>query len=261
MPVEPVELYFKEYGEGPPLVILHGLLGASGNWHTLSRMAFAPRFKVYAVDLRNHGRSPHAEPFDNEAMAADLEAFLDARGHADAFVLGHSMGGKVAMHLALSRPERVARLVVVDIAPRAYPPTHEEILQALEAVDFSRVESRQDVDEQLAGRIPSRTVRQFLTTNLEYDSEKERYSWKMALEIIHRNYRQINEAVESEHPYDGPALFVRGAKSPYVRDEDEAGIREQFPAAQIATIEGAGHWVHAEASEELAELVVAFLES
>lgn len=259
MPIEPVDLHYKEYGEGPALVVLHGLLGSSSNWHTLSRSVFAEHFTVYAVDLRNHGRSPHADRFDYLAMVADLEAFFDARGRSDAFVLGHSMGGKTAMHLALRHPKRVSKLVVVDMAPRAYPPSHETILEALEAVDFSQVESRKDVDDQLAGRISSRAVRQFLMTNLAYDSERQTYSWQMGLEIIHRNYGRINQAVDTEYVYDGPALFVRGGQSQYVRDEDEAEIQRLFPGARMATIDDAGHWVHADAPDALATTVVDFL--
>lgn len=259
MSIDPVDLYYKEYGDGPPLVILHGLLGAGGNWHTLSRSVFGERFTVYAADLRNHGRSPHHERFDFPAMVADLEHFFEARGLKESAVLGHSMGGKVAMHFALSHPRGVSQLVVVDIAPKAYPPSHASIFEALQAVDLSAADARSDVDEQLARLIKSRPVRQFLMKNLSYDSTAESYSWQMALDIIQRNYDRINEGIENGRTYDGPTLFVRGAESDYVLDEDESRIRRLFPSAIITSVEGAGHWVHADAPDAFADVVLDFL--
>lgn len=257
--IDPIDLHFKAYGGGPPLIVLHGLFGAGGNWHSLSRKVFAEHFTVYTVDLRNHGRSPHDDRFDYPAMVADLEHFLDKRGLSEASLLGHSMGGKVAMHAALTHPDRVSKLVVVDIAPRTYPPSHAPIFEALKSVEFSAVASREDVDEQLARRISSRAVRQFVMKNLSYDTETQAYSWQMALEAIHRNYEQINRAVEYDGTYEGPTLFVRGERSDYVREDDESLIRSLFPNARIETVEGAGHWVHADAPDALAEVVVGFL--
>lgn len=259
MPIEPVDLYCREVGEGPPLVILHGLLGAGGNWHSLSRNVFGNQFSVYAVDLRNHGRSPHADRFDYPAMVADLEHFFDRRDLSEAHLLGHSMGGKTAMHYALAHPDGVSKLVVVDVAPRAYPPQHLPILEALKSVDFADVDSRDDVEEQLRRKISSEPVRQFLMKNLAYDRDAGAYSWQMALDIIHRNYEAINEAVENGRTYDGPVLVVRGERSDYVRDEDRTQIERLFPRARIETVAGAGHWVHADRPDVFAAVVVDFL--
>src|SRR5690554_747038 len=257
-----MQLHFREYGSsGPALVILHGLLGASGNWHTLASKSFSDSFHVYAVDMRNHGRSPHSDRFDLPTMAEDVRAFLKQTGHASAHVLGHSMGGKVAMLLALESPEVVDRLVVVDIAPRAYPPHHTEILEALRLLDPGAYSSRTEIDRALSERIASATVRQFLLKNLALDKDTGAYRWQANIEGIDRNYDAINAAIESNSTFNGPALFVRGEKSDYVQDEDREQILKLFPNARIETISGAGHWVHAEAPEPFAQTVLSFLTS
>jgi esterase len=257
-PARTMELYHRKYGAGPPLLILHGLLGASGNWHTLSSKVFGTRFEVYALDLRNHGRSPHSDVFDYPAMAGDVVAFMDRHGLAHAHLLGHSMGGKVAMHVALAYPERVDRLVVVDIAPRAYPPHHTALLEALAGVDLAAVTGRQQVDDALAARIPSVAERQFLLKNLAYDSATGRFSWQMNLEGIARNYDRVNTGIGPGPSFVKPALFVRGSASRYVTDEDAGLIRQLFPNARIITI-ASGHWIHAEAPEPFGRAVMDFL--
>ena len=254
-----MELFFKHYGDdGPPLVILHGLLGASGNWHTLSSRAFAPHFSVYAVDQRNHGRSPHADAFDYPTMADDLAHFMDRHDLAAAHLLGHSMGGKTAMHFALAHPDRVRRLIVVDIAPKRYPARHAEIIDALRATDPAAFASRQEIDAALARHIPSLPIRQFLLKNLEHDGQGG-YSWKMNLDAIHRHYDRINVGLEAEGTFDGPTRFIRGGASDYVDEGDLPRIRRHFPQAELVTIPKAGHWVHAEAPQPFAEAVLDFL--
>jgi len=259
MSVEPVDLHFKEYGEGPPLLILHGLLGSGANWHTLSRRVFAPKFTVYAVDLRNHGRSPHSDRFDYPSMVADLEALAGRQGLASIRVLGHSMGGKVAMNFALENPSLVHRLVVVDIAPRSYPRTHENLLDVLRAVDLSTVESRNAVEQQLAAGIASRGVRQFLLKNLTYDSDTQKYEWQVNLDAIADQYDRINEKVGNTWTFEGPALFVRGEDSDYIRDEDLDDILHLFPVARLESVRDAGHWVHADNPEAFGRVVLDFL--
>ncbi len=254
-----MQLYSNQYGEGgEPLIILHGLLGASGNWHTLSRTVFSKHFRVFAVDQRNHGRSPHADRFDYGVMAAYVKDFMDQHGLERAHLLGHSMGGKTAMHAALRYPERVHRLVVADMAPKAYPPHHEYIFEALRSLDLSRCERREEIDAALSEDIPSRGVRQFLMKNLSYEGETG-YSWQMNLEGIYAGYDEINAAVEADHSFGGPALFVRGERSDYVTEEDLPAIRELFPQAELATVEGAGHWLHADKPQAFAETVMTFL--
>lgn len=259
MSIESVELYSKQYGQGPPLLILHGLLGAGGNWHSLSRNVFGNEFTVHAVDLRNHGRSPHSDRFDIASMVADVVRYYEAHGLSDAYVMGHSMGGKVAMQLALDDPGLVTRLIVVDVAPKAYPPSHQELLDALQDLDLESASSRSDIDAALAERISSYPVRQFLLKNLAYDSDTGRYSWQMGLESIRNNYGKVNEPVDSARTYDGPALFIRGEKSNYIRNGDMDDIRSLFPKARLETVPDAGHWIHADAPDAFAQIVVDFL--
>lgn len=251
------KLFYKEYGEGHPLIILHGLLGASGNWHTLSRKVFSRHYRVLAVDQRNHGRSFHSDRHDYPAMAEDLWRFMDEVGIASTYVLGHSMGGKTAMYAALAFPERIDRLIVVDMAPKKYPPHHAYILEALQDLDLSAYERRREIDEALAVSIPSVPIRQFLLKNLDYDGV--RYTWKMNLAAIAANYHKLNRSLDTERTYEGPALFIRGGQSDYVADDDLPLIRKNFPQAELVTIDAAGHWVHAEAPEACAAAVLDFL--
>lgn len=251
-------LFYNQYGEsGPPLIVLHGLLGESGNWHTLSRTAFQTVATVYALDQRNHGRSPHTDEMDYASMADDVHRFIGEHDLDRVSLLGHSMGGKTAMQMALTHPEAVERLIVVDMAPKAYPPRHEHLLEALARIDPTEYDSREDVDAALAEDVSSWSIRQFLLKNLDYDGEQ--YTWRMNLDAIRQNYDQLNAALPEDGTFDGPTLFVRGGQSDYVEDEDLPDIRERFPAADLVTIEDAGHWVHAEAPDAFAEVVVDFL--
>ena len=253
-----MDLFYNQYGQdGPPLLILHGLLGANGNWHTLSRTAFREVATVYAVDQRNHGRSPHADRIDYPSMAADAATFVNQHDLGPAHLLGHSMGGKTAMEIALTHPDVVNRLIVVDMAPRKYSPRHVDLLDALARIDPSEYDSRDEIDAVLAEDVPDWAIRQFLLKNLDYDGE--RYTWKMNLDAIRRHYDDINAAITSDEPFEGPALFVRGEDSDYVSDSDEPAIRELFPNAEFVTIEDAGHWVHADQPEALSEVVTDFL--
>lgn len=255
-----MQLHHAVYGDGFPLLILHGFLGAGGNWHTLASKRFGAHFRVYTLDARNHGRSPHSDVFDYPTMAADVAAFMDQQGIAQAHVLGHSMGGKTAMHLALRHGERVARLVVVDMAPGASAARHDALLDALVGLDLSRYDSRRAIDQALAPRIPAPGVRQFLLKNLSYDPATRSYSWQMNLPVLTAAYEAVNAGLERDPGrFDGPTLFVRGGRSDYVTEADEPLIRRLFPRATVTTIAQAGHWVHAEAPGPFAEAVLAFL--
>jgi pimeloyl-ACP methyl ester carboxylesterase len=254
-----MDLFYNQYGEqGPPLLILHGLLGANGNWHTLSRTAFQEVATVYAVDQRNHGRSPHTERIDYPSMAADVNDFVRRHELGRVHLLGHSMGGKTAMQAALTHPEIVDRLIVVDMSPRSYAPRHADLLDALARIDPTEYDSRDAIDDALAEDVPAWDMRQFLLKNLDYDGE--RYTWKMNLDAIATHYDKINRGVATNRTYDGPTLFIRGETSDYITDDDEPGIRAHFPQAEIVTIGGAGHWVHADAPNAFAEVVIEFLE-
>lgn len=260
MPEETLQLAYKKYGEGDPLVILHGLLGSSGNWHTLARSVFCRYFTVYTIDQRNHGRSPHSDQIDYPAMAADLLRFFEDHGIDKCLLIGHSMGGKTAMEFALSHPERVERLLIVDIAPKEYPASHEQIIEALRSVDLSKMSSRADIDHVLADQIPDPPVRRFLLKNLSYSTTKGRYEWELNLDAIQEHYARINEAIKNGRTFDGPTLFVRGADSDYISEKDEQDIKKLFPQAEFKTVEEAGHWVHADQPEDFAEIAVDFLD-
>lgn len=255
-----LNLFYRQYGNsGRPLVILHGRLGSSGNWHTLSKNVFSKRFRVFAVDQRNHGRSPHSDRLDYEAMAGDLKTFIDKHNLSPAHLLGHSMGGKTAMRFALDHPEDVDKLVVADMSPAETDPGHQELLEALRALDLPAYDARKDIDAALAERIKSQPVRQFLLKNLDLDAESNNYSWKMNLEAIYRSYDALNEAIDGE-PFEGPACFIGGGNSDYVTEEAKPEIKRLFPRAEIVVIPGAGHWLHADQPEAFSEAVMRFLE-
>ncbi|MFB6247355.1 MAG: alpha/beta fold hydrolase [Salinibacter sp.] len=253
-----MELFYNSYGQdGPPLIVLHGLLGANGNWHTLSRTVFSDVARVYAVDQRNHGRSPHTDEMDYPLMAADVREFINRHDLGTVHLLGHSMGGKTAMQTALTYPDVVDRLIVADMAPKAYPPHHEDLLEALAGIDPAIYERREDIDAALANDVPSRPIRQFLLKNLDYDGQ--RYRWTMNLEALRAHYDALNAAPPAEGSFEGPTLFVRGGRSDYVSEADLPGIRDHFPNARLVTIDDAGHWVHADAPDAFADAVVDFL--
>lgn len=254
-----MQLNFERHGDaaGAALVILHGLFGSLDNWHNLSRQ-WGGHYNVFALDLRNHGRSPHSEEFNYRVIGEDLIEFLASQGLERANFLGHSLGGKAAMHFALAHPERVGKLIVVDIAPRAYPPSHVPLFEAMLALDLGAFHERSEMDRALAAKTPDAAVRQFLLKNVTRD-EHGAFRWKLNLPVIYRNYGNLNGAIESERTFDGPALFVRGGKSDYIRDEDLPAIKWLFPNTRVETIAKAGHWVNADAPKELFELVAGFL--
>jgi esterase len=253
---ETMILHYQEYGAGEPLIILHGLLGSLDNWHALSK-TFANSFRVLAVDQRNHGRSPHSDVFTYHAMSEDLTELLDHLKISSTHLLGHSMGGKTAMQFALSNPDRVKSLIVVDIAPREYPRMHDELLDALVAVNLATATSRHQVDDELSKRIPDYAERQFLMKNLARDSMGS-FTWKANLQAIQQNYVEIAREIASELPFRGPTLFVKGDRGDYVLASDVPFIKRLFPNARIVGMD-AGHWIHAEAPTVFAELVMGFL--
>lgn len=244
-----ISLNFKTYGQGNPIIILHGLFGTLDNWQTIARH-LSEEYLVYLVDQRNHGRSPHTEDFDYSLLAEDLKNFMEGEGMSQATIIGHSMGGKTAMQFAVSYPEMVTSLIVVDIAPKAYEGGHQAIFDALLAVDLEQVESRKMADEQLMTAIPDFGVRQFLLKNLTREKEGG-YRWKMNLPVIYKNYQHILNNILLDEPYTGPSLFIRGERSGYIKKTDDSLIKDSFSKAQVVTIPNAGHWVHAEAPKAL----------
>lgn len=252
-----MQLYFKESGQGRAVILLHGLFGSSDNWHPIG-LKLAEDFHVFALDQRNHGQSPHSDEMDYPLMARDVDEFMASRGLATAFVVGHSMGGKVAMQFALQYPQRVAKLIVADMAPRAYAPAHEKIFAALLGLDLKFFSTRQQIEDVLAPAISNLVLRRFLLKNLGRDPAGN-FFWKINLRGLADNYPQLGKPVSAAAPFAKPALFIRGGKSSYIGTEDGLLIRELFPLAEIETIAEAGHWVHADAAEFFLRLVLRFL--
>jgi pimeloyl-ACP methyl ester carboxylesterase len=253
-----MKLNLQQYGSGEPLVILHGLFGSLTNWNSISKM-LASQYRVIAVDLRNHGSSPHSTSMSYPEMAEDLRELFEDQGLVSAFVLGHSMGGKAAMQFAITYPDLVERLIVVDIAPRAYQPHHDELFAAMSALDLAAYTTRNELDAALAQSIPDRGVRQFLLTNVVRDGEH--FHWKINLDGIRTCYDEVIAGLSTSSRFPNPTLFIRGATSDYILAQDEPTIKAMFPESTIATVANAGHWVHAEAPAEFVRLVRDFLAS
>ncbi len=252
-----MELNYRTLGEGKPLIILHGLFGSLDNWLTLAK-EFAEFRKVYLVDQRNHGQSPHDQEFSYEVMAKDLHEFIQEHGIHEAAILGHSMGGKTAMTYAVTYDDDWEKLIVVDIAPKVYPIHHQGIIDALKKLDLTTITTRGDAEEQLSKDIEDFGQRQFLLKNLKRDPEGG-FSWKMNLSVIEENLEVIGQGLAPQKATEKATLFIRGANSHYVKDEDIILINQHFPNARLETIKGAGHWVHAEKPQELFEMVRDFL--
>ena len=260
-----MKLHFKKYpaiehgsdSAGSPLIILHGLFGAGGNWHSLSTNRFNRVADVYVVDQRNHGRSPHDDSFTFDDMVGDLLELLDDLEIETASILGHSMGGKTAMHFALTHQDRVDKLIIADISPLPYPDMHQHIFDALNAVQPQVHGTRAEVDEILAGTIQSEPVRQFLMKNLV--RRKEGLEWMINLAVIQDAYMELRDEVDGWPPFTGETLFLRGELSGYIQDDHETAILRLFPEAKIKLLKGAGHWMHADSPDAFADAVTELL--
>ncbi|MEZ7838350.1 MAG: alpha/beta fold hydrolase [Flavobacteriales bacterium] len=250
-------LHSKIIGSGKPLVILHGLFGMLDNWQGLAK-EFGQFFETHIVDQRNHGRSFHANAHNYELMCADLLTYLDANGLDKVFLLGHSMGGKTAMLFATMYPERVEKLVVVDIAPKYYAPHHQEILAGLHAIENAAITSRKEADIILAKHFPQIGIRQFLLKNL-YWKTKEELCFKFNLKVLSNEIKHVGEPLIDDAIFYEPTLFVDGQNSNYILPEDQELIETHFPDAQIVEVAKAGHWVHAENPTDFFEEVSRFL--
>lgn len=249
-----MRLHYKSFGQGDPIVILHGLFGTLDNWQTIAKQ-LAEQYTVYIVDQRNHGRSPHLDEMNYHLMAEDLKTFMESQWMYKAHIVGHSMGGKTAMQFALEYPEMVDTLVVIDIAPKTYVDGHSSIFEALMSIDLNRLESRNQAEDELRKRIPDYGVRQFLLKNLTR-SKSGGFIWKMNLPVLHKHYSDILQATTGDMAFEGRTLFIRGSRSDYILPEDEPNILSLFPNARIETVRNAGHWVHAEAPAALLALLL-----
>ncbi|OZB36950.1 MAG: hypothetical protein B7X35_04585 [Halothiobacillus sp. 14-56-357] len=243
----PVALNFEESGGGLPVIIMHGLFGSLANWRGVARN-LADTYRVINIDLRNHGRSPWAPDLSYEAMAADVLALMDRLGLERVKLLGHSLGGKLAMLLADQAPERFTRLVVVDIAPKAYPAWHQDIFAGLRAVDLDHLTSREQARSQMGRFIFDPEVRAFLAANLSHDKQtgQRAWRWRFNLDVLQQYYTETSQMPGLQGFFCGPALFVRGAGSAYIEPDDRSIIIRDFPGGCLHTLKQAKHWPHIE---------------
>ncbi|TDB61187.1 alpha/beta fold hydrolase [Arundinibacter roseus] len=256
-----MKLNYKHFpGNGPSVLIIHGVFGSLDNLATASKGIADAGFDVYTLDQRNHGRSPHDDRFDYESMAADLYEFIQDHQLQKPALVGHSMGGKTVMQYAMEYPGTFSKIVVVDIGVKWYPPHHESILNGLNALPVHEIESRQQADELFSAYEPIPAVRLFLLKNL-YRTETDGFAWRLNLPVITAQIENVGAAIEPRRTVEEPALFVKGATSGYIKDQDWDEIQQSFPAAQLVTIPKAGHWVHAEQPKAFVQEVLAFLNS
>ncbi|HBL77690.1 MAG: hypothetical protein A2W90_02725 [Bacteroidetes bacterium GWF2_42_66] len=257
-----MNLFFRHEGEGFPFVIIHGLYGSSDNWLTIGKK-LSSRFKVYMIDQRNHGQSPHSDEHSYELMKEDMAEFFRQQNIEKAIVLGHSMGGKTAMCFAADYPEKIEKLIVADIAPKDYFQLkdesqyhlHNNILLAMREIDLSQVASRSEVGDMLNEKIDNLMIVQFLLKNVHRNKATHNFEWRLNLKVLYENLDEIIKGV-NEHwftdripIFNYPVLFIKGANSNYISEEDFSVINTIYPDARIVTIPGAGHWLHAEQPE------------
>ncbi|UKN01109.1 alpha/beta fold hydrolase [Paracrocinitomix mangrovi] len=251
-----MKLHYRTIGEGKPLFILHGLFGSSDNWQTLGKK-FGEYFKVYFVDQRNHGHSPHSDEFDYDLMVEDFHELVEDLGENNINILGHSMGGKTAIGFAAKYPELIDKMIVADISHKGYPMHHDIIIEGLESLDLDTIKSRTEADQELAKKIDNWGVRQFLLKNL-YWKEKGQLAWRINLPVLVEQMPNIISEIPFE-TIDTDTLFIRGAKSNYILESDYDEIHHKFPFSKIHTLDDAGHWVHAESPDEFYDAVMRFL--
>jgi len=250
-----MQLHYQSIGNGTPLIFIHGLFGSGDNWRSIAKH-LASDYQVISLDLRNHGRSPHVAHQDYAAMAEDLLALFDQLNLAHAHIVGHSLGGKVAMRFATEHPARVNKLVVVDMSTRAYADEHTHLIDAMLAVDLSEHASRQSVDAALKPRIPNDMVRQFLLMNVARSDAG--LAWRINLPALKENYPNLQAAVCQDAVYDAPCLVIHGENSDYVQAADKALITQCFEHAEFVSLP-TGHWVHAEAPQAFTDTLATFL--
>ena len=256
-------LNYKQYSAaGKPLFILHGLFGSLSNWGWHSK-SLAEHFSVIGIDLRNHGDSFHHAELNYPAMANDVVELMDHLGIASACFIGHSMGGKVAMELALTQSDRVEKLIVVDIAPISYPDKadgHLQVIAGMKAMNFDEISNRNEAEQLLIGFVEDEATRKFVLTNLVRNNEGK-YSWRLNLESIENNYARLREKPSLGESFTKPTLFVKGALSKYIQAKHEADILQMFPNASVKIIMQAGHWLHAEKPQAVQKIALDFLQA
>lgn len=251
-------LHSNTFGKGKPFIILHGFLGMGDNWKTLAKKFSESNFEIHLVDQRNHGRSFHSEDFDYELMTEDLKHYCETNDLRDIILLGHSMGGKTAMLFATKYPELVSKLLVADISPRYYPIHHDAILEGLSSLDFSEIGSRSEADDILSHYVQEAGIRMFLLKNLFW-VEKGQLGLRINLEVLKENVSEVGEALPIHAIFKKETLFLRGDRSEYIGETDEAIIHRHFPNSEIVTILNSGHWLHAENPKDFYDAVINFI--
>ena len=258
-----MKLNCREYSEsGAPVLVLHGLFGSLSNWGWHCKQ-LAQQYAVYGVDLRNHGDSPHSDQLDYQVMADDVRELIVRLGLKYCCIVGHSMGGKVAMQLALGFPDLVEKLVIVDIAPVSYPENadrHRSVLVGMDAVKLNEIKSRAEAEVTLRDYISEEATRKFLLTNL-VRNKKGLFEWRLHKDSIRENHANLRAGLTATKSFFKPVLFVKGSLSPYIKSEHEGQIKEFFPAASVKLIMDAGHWLHAEQPQALQKILLKFLQS
>jgi len=252
-------IHYKTRGEGSPLVLLHGLFGSLENLGGLTRL-LAEHYAVFSLDLPNHGRSAHTDTTSLEAVVDDVVDWMDSLSLTSAHILGHSLGGKVAMELALRHPERVTSLVVMDIAPVHYDPHHNQVFAGLRALDLPGLASRTEAERQLGEHVEEAAVRSFLLKNL-VKSEAGGFSWRMNLTVLDRDYPKLIKENVRDRQYRGNTLFLKGGNSPYIVESYREEILARFPHTSLKVVANTGHWLHAEKPDIVAKLTHNFLTS
>lgn len=258
-----MQLFFRRFGKkgDQPVVILHGLFGISDNWVSFARRLSQQASEVFIPDQRNHGQSPQSDNFNYLALTDDLFDFIDENEIEDPIIIGHSMGGKVAMRYTLENPLLVKKLIVVDISLKAYGPRkqHLSIIKAMKSIDLASINSRQEVEDQLAKYIPEPRIRLFILKNLHRKGKNE-FEWRLYYEGIEKSLTEMFDAIDTSVKYSKPTLFIKGGASDYILLEDFDQIRYNFPNAEIITIENASHWLHVEVAERFYQLTSGFAE-
>jgi esterase len=253
-----MNLFYRTFGTGKPLVILHGLFGSSDNWQTLAKR-FSSHRQVIVPDLRNHGRSPHEDVINYPVMANDIRDLITSVGLSSTDLIGHSMGGKTAMQFALSWPEMTGKLVVADIAPREYAVSHDRYIDNLLKLDLKSFNRREEADQALSEDIKSIPIRQFLLKNLTRD-KNGKFTWQIDLMSIQNNLAALSAGIQSVSVFKKPALFIAGGKSDYIKPADLSLIKKLFPDSRFVSFENSGHWIHADDPERFYTEVIHFLE-
>lgn len=254
-----MKLAYREFGTGQPLIILHGLFGQSDNWNSLAKRFAEQGLRVFTIDQRNHGLSPHSDIWTYQAMAEDLKEFIETHQLENPILMGHSMGGKTVMFFEMLFPGIADKIIVADIAPKAYEPHHDAVLKALNAVDFSDINTRKDAENILGEYITDFGTKQFLLKNIYWkEDETKQMAWRFNLKTVTNEYNNVGVSIP-DGSSNVSALFVRGEKSDYVLDADLAEIKKHFPNFKLETVANSGHWVHAEQPEAFFNCVMGFV--